>query len=56
MKEVVEQESFEWLVRPVKFPVGPAWIPWASQEYKDRYKTMPSSYFMAIFDLQDLRK
>ena len=29
-------------------------VPWASQEVQRPVQDMPSSYFMAIFDLQDL--
>ena len=54
-EEVVEQESFEWPGKTSQFPVGPAWIPWASQEVQRPVQDMPSSYFMAIFDLQDLK-
>ena len=53
-EEVVEQKSFEWPGKTSQFPVGPAWIPWASQEVQRPVQDMPSSYFMAIFDLRDL--
>ena len=52
--EIIEQESFEWPGKTSQFPVGPAWIPWASQEVQRPVQDMPSSYFMAIFDLRDL--
>jgi hypothetical protein len=31
--------------------VGPAWIPWASQEVQKPVQDMPTQYEMAIFDL-----
>ena len=48
---MVEQEAFEWPGKTEQFPVGPAWIPWASQEVQKPVQDMPRQYEMAIFDL-----
>ena len=52
-KELVEQQAFDWPGKRRHFPVGPAWIPWASQEVQKPIQDMPDRYFMAIFDLYD---
>jgi hypothetical protein len=49
--ETVEQEAFEWPGKERSFPVGPAWIPWASREVQLPTPEMPRRYFMAVFDL-----
>ncbi len=49
--ETVEQEAFEWPGKARMFPVGPAWIPWASREVQLPTPEMPRRYFMAVFDL-----
>ena len=49
--KVIEQEAFEWPGKTEQFPVGPAWIPWASQEVQKPVQDMPRRYEMAIFDL-----
>ncbi len=51
--ETVEQEAFEWPGKARSFPVGPAWIPWASREVQLPTQEMPRRYFMAVFDLND---
>ena len=48
---VSEQEAFDWPGRDSQFPVGPAWIPWASQEVQKPVQDMPKKYVMAVFDL-----
>jgi hypothetical protein len=48
---VTEQESFDWPGRDSQFPVGPACIPWASQEVQKPVQDMPKKYYMAVFDL-----
>ena len=48
---VTEQEAFDWPGRDTQFPVGPAWIPWASQEVQKPVQDMPKKYVMAVFDL-----
>lgn len=48
---VIEQQAFEWPGKTEQFPVGPAWIPWASQEVQKPVQDMPTQYEMAIFDL-----
>ncbi len=48
---LTEQAAFEWPGKRRDFPVGPAWIPWASQEVPLPTPEMPSRYFMAVFDL-----
>ena len=50
-ERTIEQEAFEWPGRREQFPVGPAWIPWASQEVQKPVQDMPRKYEMAIFDL-----
>jgi len=52
-KEIVEQKAFDWPGKRRHFPVGPAWIPWASQEVQKPIQDMPDRYFMAIFDLYE---
>ena len=52
-KEIVEQQAFDWPGKRRNFPVGPAWIPWASQEVQKPIQDMPDRYFMAIFDLYE---
>ena len=52
-KEIVEQQAFDWPGKRRHFPVGPAWIPWASQEVQKPIQDMPDRYFMAIFDLYE---
>ena len=47
----IDQENFEWPGKTRQFPVGPAWVPWASQEVQRPVQDMPDRYFMAIFDL-----
>ena len=47
----VEQEAFEWPGKTRHFAVGPAWIPWASQEVQKPVEDMPRRYEMAVFDL-----
>ena len=37
-----------------QFPVGPAWIPWASQEVQRPVQDMPSS-ILCYFDLNHLK-
>ncbi len=49
--ELVEQEAFEWPGKSRNFPVGPAWVPWASQEVQKPIQDMPDKYLMAVFDL-----
>ena len=51
--KVIEQEAFEWPGKTEQFPVGPAWIPWASQEVQKPVQDMPRLYEMAIFDLRE---
>jgi hypothetical protein len=51
--EVIEQQAFEWPGKRRHFPVGPAWVPWASQEVQKPSQDMPDRYFMAIFDLYE---
>jgi len=51
--EVVEQKSFEWPGKTRHFPVGPAWIPWASQEVQRPTIDVPDRYFMSVFDLHE---
>ena len=51
--KVVEQAAFEWPGKTEQFPVGPAWIPWASQEVQKPVQDMPRQYEMAIFDLSE---
>ncbi|MFT5679847.1 MAG: hypothetical protein ACI8RZ_000752 [Myxococcota bacterium] len=46
-----EQVAFEWPGKRRHFPVGPAWIPWASQEVSLPTPDLPSRYLMAVFDL-----
>ena len=50
-KREIEQEAFEWPGKTRHFAVGPAWIPWASQEVQKPVQDMPRRYEMAIFDL-----
>ena len=51
-KEIVEQQAL--IGQETRhFPVGPAWIPWASQEVQKPIQDMPDRYFMAIFDLYE---
>ena len=50
-ERIIEQEAFEWPGKREQYPVGPAWIPWASQEVQKRVEDMPQRYEMAIFDL-----
>ena len=50
-KKIIEQAAFEWPGKTEQFPVGPAWIPWASQEVQKPVQDMPIQYEMAIFDL-----
>lgn len=52
-EKVIEQEAFEWPGKAEQFPVGPAWIPWASQEVQKPVQDMPRRYEMAIFDLAE---
>jgi len=49
--ELTEQESFDWPGKSRHFPVGPAWIPWASQEVSLPAERMPTRYAMAVFEL-----
>ena len=49
--KMIEQKAFEWPGKTEQFPVGPAWIPWASQEVQKPVQDMPRQYEMAIFDL-----
>ena len=49
--KIVEQAAFEWPGKTEQFPVGPAWIPWASQEVQKPVQDMPRQYEMAVFDL-----
>lgn len=51
-----EQVAFEWPGKRRHFPVGPAWIPWASQEVSLPTPDLPSRYFMAVFDLAQRRQ
>jgi len=51
--KIVEQEAFEWPGKQEQFPVGPAWIPWASQEVQKPVQDMPRKYEMAVFDLRE---
>jgi hypothetical protein len=51
-----EQAAFEWPGKRRHFPVGPAWIPWASQEVSLPTPDLPSRYFMAVFDLAERRQ
>ena len=55
-EEVVEQESFCWPGKTSQFPVGPAWIPWASQEVQRPVQDMPSSYLWQslIYKIQEM--
>ena len=53
---IVEQQAFNWPGKRRNFPVGPAWIPWASQEVQKPIQDMPDRYFMAIFDLYEWKK
>ena len=52
-KQLIEQKAFDWPAKRRHFPVGPAWIPWASQEVQKPIQDMPDRYFMAIFDLYE---
>ena len=54
--EQVEQAAFEWPGKRRSFPVGGAWVPWASQEVQLPAERMPSSYAMAVFDLEEWRE
>ena len=54
--EHTEQSAFEWPGKRRHFPVGPAWIPWASQEVSLPTPDLPSRYFMAVFDLGERRQ
>jgi hypothetical protein len=51
-----EQAAFEWPGKRRHFPVGPAWIPWASQEVSLPTPDLPSRYLMAVFDLGERRQ
>ena len=55
-KELIEQQAFDWPGKRRHFPVGPAWIPWASQEVQKPIQDMPDRYFMAIFDLYEWKE
>ena len=50
-EESTEIETFEWPGKRRHFPVGPAWVPWASQEVQLPTPSMPTRYSMAVFDL-----
>jgi hypothetical protein len=52
-ERIIEQEAFEWPGKTRHFAVGPAWIPWASQEVQKPVQDMPRRYEMAIFDLYE---
>ena len=52
-ERIIEQEAFEWPGKRRHFAVGPAWIPWASQEVQKPVQDMPMRYEMAIFDLYE---
>ena len=53
-ERIIEQEAHDWPGKSKNFPVGPAWIPWASQEVQKPTQDMPTKYEMAVFDLQSL--
>ena len=55
-KQLIEQQAFDWPGKRRNFPVGPAWIPWASQEVQKPIQDMPDRYFMAIFDLYEWKE
>jgi len=50
-ERIIEQEAFEWPGKTRHFAVGPAWIPWASQEVQKPVQDMPREYEMSVFDL-----
>jgi len=50
-RQLAEHESFEWPGKTRHFPVGPAWVPWASREVHLPTPQLPSRFFMAVFDL-----
>jgi len=50
--EMTEISAFDWPGKRRNFPVGPAWVPWASQEVQLPTEQMPVRYQMAVFDLE----